>query len=70
MLNIEETYVKRAMIESSAEVVALASGEKLGTASPYIVGPISQLTHIVTENTVSDKILAPYEAAGVAIIRA
>lgn len=70
MLNIEETYVKRAMIDSSAEVVALASGEKLGTASPYIVGPISQLTHIVTENTVSDKILAPYEAAGVAIIRA
>jgi DeoR/GlpR family transcriptional regulator of sugar metabolism len=69
VLNLEETYVKRAMIESSAEVAALASTEKLGTASPYIVGPISQLTHIVTENTVSEKILAPYKAAGVSIIR-
>jgi len=68
--NIEETHIKRAMIDSAAEVIALASEEKLGTASPYIVGSIAQLTHIVTEKTVSEQILAPYKAAGVAIILA
>jgi DeoR/GlpR family transcriptional regulator of sugar metabolism len=70
VLDLEESYVKRAMMNSAAEVVALASKEKLGTAAPYIVGAIGQLTHIVTEKTVSDKVLEPYEAAGITIIRA
>ncbi|MUG92394.1 DeoR family transcriptional regulator [Scytonema sp. UIC 10036] len=70
VLDLEEAYVKRAMMDSSAEVVALASEEKLGTAAPYIVGAIAQLTHLVTENTVSEQALQPYKAAGITIIRA
>lgn len=68
--NLEEAYVKRAMIASAAEVVALTSAEKLGTAAPYIVGPISDLTHLVTEHSVPDEVLAPYRALGITIIRA
>ncbi len=68
--NLEEAYVKRAMIESSAEVVALASAEKLGTASPYIVGPLNNLTHLVTERSVSNEMLAPYKEAGITVVRA
>lgn len=68
--NLEEAYVKRAMIASAAEVVALTSAEKLGTAAPYIVGPISDLTHLVTERSVPDEVLAPYRAQGISIIRA
>jgi DeoR/GlpR family transcriptional regulator of sugar metabolism len=68
--DLEEAYVKRAMIASSAEVVALASAEKLGTASPYIVGPLSDLTHLVTERSVLNETLAPYEEAGITIVRA
>ena len=68
--NLEEAYVKRAMIASAAEVVALASAEKLGTAASYIVGPISDLTHLVTERSVPNEVLVPYRAAGITILRA
>ncbi|HEV2580868.1 MAG TPA: DeoR/GlpR family DNA-binding transcription regulator [Ktedonobacteraceae bacterium] len=68
--DLEEAYVKRAMIDSSAEVVALASNEKLGLASPYIVGSLSKLTHLITERSVSNEILEPYREAGIAIVRA
>jgi DeoR/GlpR family transcriptional regulator of sugar metabolism len=68
--NLEEAYVKRAMIASAAEVVALTSADKLGTAAPYIVGPLSDLTHLVTEYSVPDEVLAPYRALGITIIRA
>jgi DeoR/GlpR family transcriptional regulator of sugar metabolism len=67
---LEESYVKRTIIASAAEVVALTSPEKLGTAAPYIVGPLSDLTHIVTERSVPDEVLAPYRAQGITIIRA
>jgi DeoR/GlpR family transcriptional regulator of sugar metabolism len=68
--SLEESYVKRAIIASAAEVVALASAEKLGTAAPYIAGPLSDLTHLVTERSVPDEVLAPYRAQGITIIRA
>jgi DeoR/GlpR family transcriptional regulator of sugar metabolism len=68
-IDLEEAYVKRAMIASAAEVVALASSEKLGTASPYIIGPLSDLTHLVTERSVPDEVLAPYRALGITIVR-
>jgi DeoR/GlpR family transcriptional regulator of sugar metabolism len=68
--NLEEAYVKRAMIASAAEVVALTSAEKIGTAVPYIVGPLSDLTHLVTERSVPDEVLAPYRALGITIVRA
>jgi hypothetical protein len=37
-IRITASVVKRAMIAGAAEVVALASAEKLGTAALYIVG--------------------------------
>jgi len=69
-LDLEEAYVKRAMIASAAEVVALTSSDKLGTASPYIVGPLSDLTHLVTERAVPETVLEPYRLSGITIVRA
>jgi DeoR/GlpR family transcriptional regulator of sugar metabolism len=66
--NLDEAHVKRAMIVGAAEVVALASAEKLGTAAPYVVGALSDLTHLVTEPTVSSKVLAPYKALGITVV--
>lgn len=68
--DLEEAYVKRAMIASAAEVVALASAEKLGTAAPYIVGPVSDLTYLVTERSAPAEVLAPYRALGITVVRA
>ena len=65
---LEEAHVKRAMIAGAAEVVALASAEKLGTAAPYVVGPLDDLTHIVTERALSEEALAPYRKLGITLL--
>lgn len=67
--DLEEAHVKRTMIDNSAEVVALADAEKLGTASPFVISPIQELTHIVTEKNVSDKKLKPYTKLGITVAR-
>jgi DeoR/GlpR family transcriptional regulator of sugar metabolism len=64
---LEEADLKRAMIECSAETIALASPEKLNTAAPYLVGPLTELTEIITESSVSDEILQPYRDLGITI---
>lgn len=68
--DIEERHVKRAMVEGAVEVVGLADGEKLGTAMPFVVAPLSRITHLVTDAAVDDDALAPYLAAGLEVIRA
>ena len=55
------------MMANAAEVVALASPEKLNTAAPYIAGPLTELNEIITERTVPDEVLAPYRAPGVTV---
>jgi len=66
---LEEVLVKRAMIESADRVVALASAEKLGTASAFVVAPASVYTHLVTERGVPDEILDPFRELGVEVVR-
>ncbi len=68
--NLEEAYLKRAMIDCAAEVVALASPEKLNTAAPYVIGELRELSEIITEHTVADDLLQPYRAAGITITQA
>ncbi len=66
----EEAHVKRAMIESAAETVALVSSEKLGTAGRYVVAPAAELTHLVTERAAPDELVAPFERLGITVVRA
>jgi DeoR/GlpR family transcriptional regulator of sugar metabolism len=68
--DLEEGYVKEAMIASAAEVVALASHEKLGTAAPYVVAPLSELTHLITARGYPGPLLAQYRALGVTVVEA
>ena len=70
VLDLEESYVKRAMIANSAEVIAVSSADKLGSAGPYVVGAIGELTHLVTERTPDGLDLEPYRAQGVEVILA
>src|SRR5947208_15888057 len=44
----EEAYVKQAMIGASTEVVGLISLGTMGTSLPYLVGPASRLTRLIT----------------------
>jgi DeoR/GlpR family transcriptional regulator of sugar metabolism len=65
--NLEEAYLKRAMMECAAEAVALASPEKLNTAASYIVGELRELSEIITERTVPDELLEPYRTLGITV---
>jgi DeoR/GlpR family transcriptional regulator of sugar metabolism len=64
----DEAHVKRAMVEASAEVIALATAEKLRTASPWLVAPLADLTHLVTDADAD--VTADYAAAGVSVVHA
>jgi DeoR/GlpR family transcriptional regulator of sugar metabolism len=68
--DLEERHVKAAMIEGAAEVVALADHDKLGTAMPVVVAPLSAVTHLVTDADVDEVALAPYRALGIEVLRA
>lgn len=66
----EEAALKRLMIHNAADVIAVATDDKLGTAAPFVVTPIDQITHIVTESGISRQVLAPYLALGIEVIQA
>lgn len=66
----EEALIKRALAESSAEVVVLGSPEKLGAASPFVIAPASAITTLVVMDTTPAEDVAPYEALGASIVRA
>jgi DeoR/GlpR family transcriptional regulator of sugar metabolism len=68
--DLEERHVKAAMIEGAAEVVALADHDKLGTAMPVVVAPMSAVTRLVTDADVDEAALAPYLALGIEVLRA
>jgi DeoR/GlpR family transcriptional regulator of sugar metabolism len=68
--DLEESYVKRAMIANAVEVVAVASADKLGSAAPYVVGSLDELTHLVTEHSTALPDLESYRALGVHIVLA
>jgi DeoR/GlpR family transcriptional regulator of sugar metabolism len=69
MLDAEEAYVKRAMVEQAAEVVAMVGAAKLGTAAPYVIGPLTALTYLVTDGAIEQHVLAPYQEQGITVIR-
>jgi len=70
VLELEESYVKRAMIANAAEVVAVSSAEKLGSAGPYVIAPVEELTYLVTEADGAAEQLDRFRAAGVEVLLA
>jgi DeoR/GlpR family transcriptional regulator of sugar metabolism len=64
----DEAHVKRAMVEASAEVIALATADKLRTAGPWVVAPLADVTHLVTD--AGEELTADYAAAGVNVVHA
>ena len=70
MLEAEEAYVKQTMIAQASEVAAVTGAAKLGTVGPYVIGPISSLTYLVTDTSLESHALEPYQQQGVIVIRA
>jgi DeoR/GlpR family transcriptional regulator of sugar metabolism len=68
--HVDDVPTLRAMIAGAAEVVAIATADKLGTAAPFVVTPVDELTHLVTESTAADALISPYERVGITVLRA
>jgi DeoR/GlpR family transcriptional regulator of sugar metabolism len=68
VLELEESYVKRAMVASAADVVAVSAADKLGSAGPYVVAPITELTHLVVEEPLDADQLEPYRRLGIEVV--
>jgi DeoR/GlpR family transcriptional regulator of sugar metabolism len=66
----EEAAVKRALSHAAAETIVLASSEKLNTASPYVVVPLSAISGIITERAAPASLTKPYEKLGISVTRA
>ena len=67
--DLEEAHVKRAMVQGAAEVVAVTTADKLGTAAPFVVAPLDDLTHLVTEQAEGAR-LEPYYTLGISVTQA
>ncbi|MBB3119301.1 DeoR/GlpR family DNA-binding transcription regulator [Pseudoduganella violacea] len=61
----EEGCVKRAISAASLRTVVLASQEKLDTAAPFQIAPLSQVSDIVVNAGVEERLIAPYRAMGI-----
>jgi DeoR/GlpR family transcriptional regulator of sugar metabolism len=68
--DLEEAHIKRALSRSAAETIVLASAEKLNAASPYVIGPVTEISTLVIERAVPAESTAAFERLGIRIIRA
>jgi len=68
--DFDEAGVKRAISAMARRTVVLASPEKLDTASPYQIAPLSQVGAIVVNQDAPDALLARYGEMGIQIIKA
>lgn len=64
----EEAAVKRALHACAAETVVLASSEKLGAASAFVVAPLAELAALVVPPGTPAKVLRPFRASGTRVV--
>ncbi|ELR71571.1 transcriptional regulator, DeoR family [Fulvivirga imtechensis AK7] len=63
----EESEVKKVIVNSSQQIVALSSIEKLETVEPYYICPATQINTIITNQPDAPK-LKPYIKEGIEIL--
>ena len=66
--DFDEAGVKRAISAMARRTVVLASPEKLDTASPYQIAPLSSVGAIVVHAGVDEALLAPYRTMGIEVV--
>ncbi len=62
----EEACVKRAMVASAGEVIALATADKLRSASAWVVAQLADIDYLVTDG--GDELTRPYASAGIQVV--
>ncbi len=65
--NLEEAYVKRALMQSAAETIVLASNEKLGAVSPYQIAELNAVSELLIDSSIGKDLQLALKNAGVKI---
>lgn len=68
--DFDEAGIKRAISSMAQRTVVLASPEKLDTASPYQIAPLSQVSAIIVNGDAPQAAVARYQELGIKVIRA
>lgn len=64
----EVVQIKRAMIESSKQLVCLTISEKLNSIQPFQVCETGKIDTLITELPPDDPVLEPYRKAGIRVL--
>lgn len=65
--NAEEATIKRMIAATSAEIIVMASTEKIGAASPFLIMPATAITHLLVPESTSPRALEPFRKLGLEI---
>ncbi|QHS61834.1 DeoR/GlpR family DNA-binding transcription regulator [Chitinophaga agri] len=65
--DMDEAAVKNVMVQSANRVIALVTGDKMGTAEPYKVCSITAMDTIITDEA-GLSLAAPYRQLGINVI--
>lgn len=68
--NAEEAAIKRALSRHAAETIVLASREKIGAASPFVITPLGEIDALVVEAGLADDLIGNIRSCGVTLIEA
>lgn len=64
-LSYDDCQVKKAMVETSKQIIALATLEKLGTTEPYYITSMNDIDIIITDTDPDHEQLKIYKDAGI-----
>lgn len=66
--HLEETEVKRVMVQSANRLVAVTTLDKIGTAEPFQICAIKSVDTIITEADTDSALFEPFKALGIQIL--
>jgi DeoR family transcriptional regulator of aga operon len=69
-LEPEEALVFRKMVKQARQTIVVADASKLGRVSPAIICPTTEIHLLITSASATAEALAPFEQAGIRILRA
>ncbi|MDB5012216.1 MAG: DNA-binding transcriptional regulator of sugar metabolism, DeoR/GlpR family [Daejeonella sp.] len=67
-LDYEDAQLKKTMVETSKQTVALSTLEKIDTAEPYIICPVTNLDALITDESPENEKLKIYKDLGILVI--
>jgi DeoR/GlpR family transcriptional regulator of sugar metabolism len=66
----EEATIKRTIAELSGEIAVIASMEKIGAVSPFLILPAQAVTHLIVPDDAPPQSLRPLRKLGIEITKA